>query len=166
MIFLYCPACGEKLGKMRVDGRSRNVCNTCGYIHYRNPTPASAVVLLQNEKILLVKRKFEPKKGFWSLPAGFVEYDESPKQAAVRETKEETGLDVEIVSLVGVYAGYDDPRVHVVLIVYKAEKIRGVLSPGDDAVEVGFFSSSKIPENIAFKSHRKVLERVFSEENI
>jgi 8-oxo-dGTP diphosphatase len=87
-----------------------------------------------------------------------VEYNESPRQAAIRETEEETGLKVEISRLIGVYAGYDDPRVHVVLVVYKAELLGGTLKPGDDASEVQYFPVLALPENIAFKSHRKALD--------
>lgn len=143
-----------------VEGRSRLICDACGYIYYRNPTPASAVILQRDGAVLLVRRKFAPKRGYWSLPAGFVEYDESPKQAAIRETKEETGLDVTIERLVGVYSGYDDPRVHVVLIVYEGTLVGGALQPGDDADEVRYFPFARIPENMAFKSHRLALRDV------
>ena len=160
MEFSFCPKCGGVLETKEIEQQNRLVCQDCGFIFYQNPTPAVATVLLKDEQILLVKRKFEPKRGFWSLPAGFVEYDEYPVQAAVREAKEETNLDIEVGKVIGVYGGFDDPRVHVILVVYMAEILGGSLKPGDDAEEAEFFSFDELPKNLAFRSHRKVIRDV------
>ena len=133
------------------------MCSQCGFIYYQNPVPAAAVILSQNGQVLLVKRKYDPKAGDWSLPAGFMEYEESPQETAIRETKEETGLNVSISRLFNVYGACDDPRSHVVLVVYVVETIGGSLQAGDDALEARFFPLDSLPPYIAFSSHRQAL---------
>ena len=138
-------------------GRPRATCPACGFIHYRNPVPAAGVILPGPRGILMVKRRFEPMAGAWCLPAGFMEYGETPEHCAVRELEEETGVAARISRLFGVYAGVDDPRVRTVLILYLAERIGGRLKPGDDAIEARYFSVAQLPDEIAFGSHRKAL---------
>ena len=158
--FKFCPVCGDKLEETHLSDEQKNrlMCVTCGFIFYMNPTPAVAVILFRNKEILLVKRKFEPQKGGWTLPAGFMEYGETAEQTAIRETKEETNLDIEIKNIFNVLPGFDDTRVHVVLIIYTAEIKGGELSPGDDASDVNFFSLNNLPNNIAFSAHKKLLK--------
>jgi NADH pyrophosphatase NudC (nudix superfamily) len=103
--YRYCPRCSAELICKKVDHHTRKVCPVCNFVIYRNPAPASSVIITQDDKILLVKRKYNPFKGDWSLPAGFIEYDESPEQCAIRETKEETNLDVKLNKLFDVYSG-------------------------------------------------------------
>jgi len=138
-------------------GRPRATCPACGFIHYRNPVPAAGVILPGPRGVLMVKRKFEPAAGAWCLPAGFMEYGETPERCAVRELAEETGLSARITRLFGVYAGLDDPRVRTVLILYMAERLGGRLKPGDDAIEARYFAASSLPTSIAFASHRRAL---------
>jgi len=159
--YRYCPRCGAKLVEKTVDHNKRKVCPVCKYVFYHNPAPAAGVVIEKDGKILLVKRKYEPYKGDWCLSAGFMEYDESPEQCAIRETKEELNVDVELDGLYGVYSGKDDPRTHAVLIMYWAKIIRGKLKPGDDAEEIKFFAKNKVPDNIAFLAHRQIIEEFF-----
>lgn len=163
--FKYCPRCGENLSEKFVEneGTERLVCSHCNFIFYINPTPAAAVILIDEGKILLVKRKYEPRKDEWSLPAGFMEYNETADETAVREAKEETNLNVAIKDLYGVYPGFDDPRVHVVLIVFRGKILNGRLNPGDDASEVRFFSFNDLPERIAFSAHRQIVHELKSE---
>lgn len=160
MEYRFCPLCGGDLKNRIIDDHTRLVCRECDYVFYQNPTPAVGVVLMQGSKVLLVKRKYEPKAGDWSLPAGFMEYDESPKETAIRETLEETNLRIRLTKLFGAYGAFDDPRVHVVLIIYRGEIIGGQLKPGDDASEAQFFPLTDLPNNIAFSTHRKVLEKL------
>ena len=87
-----------------------------------------------------------------------MEYDESAEQTAIREAKEETNLDIKVKRLFGVFPGFDDPRVHVVVIVYRGEIVNGKMEPGDDAEEVEFFPLKKLPEDIAFTAHRTILK--------
>ncbi len=165
MEYKICPYCGHTLIVRYQDGRDRKVCEKCGFIHYKNPTPAAAVVLVEDKQVLLVKRKYEPKAGYWSLPAGFVEYDETPEQAAVRETKEETGIMTRIHKLLGVTGTCEDQNSNIVLVIYEAIKINGSLKPGDDAIEAKYFQLDHLPENIAFSSHKMVLKK-YMENNI
>ena len=156
--YKYCPKCSAELVKKTVDHKKRKACPVCGFVLYRNPAPASAVILIRDKKILLVKRKYNPFKGDWSLPAGFIEYDESPEQCAVREVKEETNLDIRLTGLFKVYSGSDDPRTNAILVVYLAEVTGGTLKPGDDASKAEYFAQDKIPNNIAFAAHLRVIE--------
>lgn len=112
---------------------------------------------MNDHHILLVKRKYDPRKNMWCLPAGFMEFGETAEQTAIREAKEETNLDIQVDQLFGVFPGFDDPRVHVVLIVFRAKILNGNPAPGDDASEVVFFPLNQLPKDIAFASHQQVL---------
>lgn len=159
--FVYCPQCAGHLTLKIIEDKKRQICPVCGYVNYQNPIPACAVILEKEGKILLVKRKYLPAAGDFSLPSGFMEREESPEKTAVREVKEETGLDIRLKHLLNVYKAADDPRAKVVLIVYTGEIIGGELKAGDDASEVGFYPQSSIPSNLAFRSHRKALQDYF-----
>ena len=156
----YCPWCGGRFFHAVRDGRERLVCKACDRVFYVNPAPASAVAITSATKILLVRRKFDPYAGMWCLPAGFIEVDEHPEETAVREVYEETGLEVRIKSLHAIYSGNDDPRTTVILIVYRGEYVSGELKPGDDASEAEWFDLGATPENIAFSTHRRVIENL------
>jgi 8-oxo-dGTP diphosphatase len=104
-------------------------------------------VIVEEGKILLIKRGNEPYKGLWALPGGFVEYGETTEKAVVREVKEETGLLCNIVKLVGVYSDPDrDPRGHTVSVVYMLKVSTGGVSAGDDAVKARWFPVDELPE--------------------
>jgi len=164
--YRFCPKCGGNLVERLREGRRRLVCGRCGFVFYRNPTPAVAVVLMNNRReILLVRRKFEPRAGDWTLPAGFIESDEDIERAALREVKEETNLDIQLGEILGVYSGFDDPRNPVLLVVYRGQILGGDLQPGDDAVEAAFFPLDETPANIAFQTHKKVLENLKENES-
>ena len=153
----FCPRCAGRLTVRHHEGRDRMVCGECGFVFYRNPAPAAGVILIDRRELLWVQRKFEPRKGGWTLPAGFVEYGEHVEECAVRETKEETGLDVELIRMFDAYMANDDPRVQVVLLLYLARRVGGELVPGDDAVDARFFPIDEPPEDIAFRAHREAL---------
>ncbi len=110
----------------------------------------------------MVQRKYPPYVGGWTLPAGYVEWDETPEQAAVRETQEETGLQVVTSGLFGVFPWrheFNDGQSHDngLLVVYLAAVAGGELQAGDDAQAVGWFAADALPEQIAFVSHRVAL---------
>ena len=155
--FRYCPLCAAPLSVTHAEPIPRRFCEPCGRVYYHNPVPAAGGVVRDGECVLLVRRKFPPRPGAWTLPAGFLEYFESPEACAEREVQEETGLSVKIDSLFGVYAGHDDPRQTAVLILYHMRTTGGVLTPGDDAIEAKFFPLSQCPEEIAFQAHRQAL---------
>ncbi len=156
--YRYCPLCSAELIKKVLDQKIRMVCSVCGFVYYQNPVPAAAVLIEKEGKILLVQRKFNPFASDWSLPSGFIEYNETPEECALRETKEETGLKIKINRLFNIYLAQDDPRTHVILIVYSAEILEGKLQAGDDAKRVQFFSPADIPQNMAFTAHKRTLK--------
>jgi 8-oxo-dGTP diphosphatase len=115
------------------------------------------VLIIREGKIVLVERKHPPYKGYYALPGGFVEEDETVESAAIREAKEETGLDVQIIKLNGVYSDPKrDPRGHVVSICYIAEVVGGSLRPNSDARDARMFDLNNIP-NLAF-DHEKMIK--------
>jgi 8-oxo-dGTP diphosphatase len=154
----HCLQCGTRLAMRDDRGHPRPTCPECGWIYYRNPAPAAGVLLRETRGVVLVRRRYAPARGAWCLPAGFMEYGETPEQCAVREMREETGLAVALDRLFAVYAGFDDPRVRAVLILYTAHRTGGRLRAGDDAVEVRHFPLDRLPRRIAFAAHRRALE--------
>jgi len=154
----FCARCGARLVSRDDHGRRRPTCPGCGHIAYRNPVPAAGVILPGPGGVLLVQRRFDPAAGAWCLPAGFMEYGESPERCALRELFEETGLRARLTGLFGVYAGFDDPRVRAVLILYTAERVGGRLRAGDDALTTRYFALGRLPRRMAFAAHRRALE--------
>ena len=155
----YCPRCAHPLTDRFLFGRMRRVCPGCGFIFFRDPKVATGVLVEQAGKVLLVRRAMEPKQGWWCIPSGFVEYDEPPEEAAVRECREETGLDVRVTGLLGVYHYRSDFRGPGIIIIYRAEVVGGELRPGDDASEACFFGPAELPQEIAFDSNREALRQ-------
>ncbi len=154
----YCPHCGAALERRFTEGRDREVCPACGFVFYRNPVPAVGVVVELDEQVVLVQRKYEPRAGYWALPAGFMELGESAEEAAIRECHEETGLLVQIDHLLGVYSfGFGEQS--GLVIVYAATAAGGALVAGDDATEVGAFSLDGLPAPFAFRTHLQALDR-------
>ncbi|MCH9030785.1 MAG: NUDIX hydrolase, partial [candidate division Zixibacteria bacterium] len=160
--YKFCPRCSEKLVKAVMDSKERVVCpdSSCRFIYYQNPVPAAGVIVHESRGLLLVKRAHPPLIGWWCLPAGYMEWDESPIKTALRETIEETGLEVEVESLLGLYSGDDDPRTNAILALYRAKIIGGELKAGDDASEVEFFPLDSLPEKIAFVAHRQAISEL------
>jgi ADP-ribose pyrophosphatase YjhB (NUDIX family) len=125
----------------------------------RNPIPTVDLIIELNEGIILIKRK-NPPEG-WALPGGFVDYGESLEQAALREAKEETGLDVELIRQFHAYSDPGrDPRHHTITVAFIA-KAKGKPIAGDDAKELGIFTKNKLPEQIAF-DHRNIINDYFT----
>jgi 8-oxo-dGTP diphosphatase len=155
----YCPCCGQALGDKFLFGRVRRTCPDCGFVFFHDPKVAAGVLAERDSKVLLVKRRYEPRQGDWALPAGFVEIDEGPVQAALRELTEETGLIGRIRGIIGTYHIRSDPRGPIVTILYHAQIVGGELQAGDDAAEVRFFTPDELPKNLAFASTRQALHR-------
>jgi ADP-ribose pyrophosphatase YjhB (NUDIX family) len=144
-------------------GIERPVCPECGFVQYLNPAPGAGVVVLRGREVCLVKRRFAPKQGEWSLPTGFMEWDEDVQLTARREALEETGLEVRLTELYAVESGILPPDIPVLVVFYRAEETGGVLQAGDDAAEVGFFEVGHWPGPVAFAAHRRVLARLTKE---
>lgn len=134
----------------------------------KTPLLTVDIVIIYNEKLVLIRRKNPPYKNYFALPGGFVEVGEKVEEAAVREAKEETGLDISIIKLLGVYSDPDrDPRGHVVSVCYLA-KGSGTLKADSDAKDVMVFNLDKIPElafdhNDIIKDARKDIHGVLSQ---
>lgn len=141
-----------------IDGRTRETCPACQHIHYRNPVPAVGVVLPYDKGLVLVQRKFEPRAGYWSLPAGYMELGETTEEAAVRECREETGLDIQIDTLLGVYS-FGQGAYSGFVIMYAASVIGGVPQAGDDACDIGIFTLEALPSSMAFYTHLQAIEQ-------
>ncbi len=137
------------------------LCPHCGEIvkSYRNPFPTVDIIIEMDEGIVLIKRK-NPPFG-WALPGGFVDYGESLEASAVREAKEETSLDVTLVSEFGAYSEPErDPRMHTITVVFIA-KARGEPRAVDDAAEIGIFRKDNLPKPLAF-DHERILQDYFA----
>jgi len=160
--FKFCPFCTSLL-KIKREGRiQRKYCPECGFVQYLNPAPAVAVIIEEKGKVLLVKRKFDPWKGLWQCPAGFIEWDETPEEAAIRETKEEAGVKVKLTGIFDVRLITEDPRENIVIIFFKGKIIQGEPKPGDDAQEVVWFPLSNLPK-FGSRQHKIVLEKLKKE---
>lgn len=157
----FCSQCGQPLSKRPFpDGRERLVCQACGHIAYRNAKPCAGVLPTDDGRLLLARRANEPYKGCWDIIGGFMEHDEHPEVAALREAREETGLELELRGLLGVYLDLYGPDGYSTLnLYYLARVVRGEPRPADDVVELAWFGLDDLPEAMAFPGHtRRVLE--------
>jgi 8-oxo-dGTP diphosphatase len=158
----YCPYCGTGLVEKFCEGALRRYCNRCDEPVYENPIPATCMVVVDaKDRVLLVKRSVEPKKGFWCLPGGFMELGETPEKAALRELREETGLSGKIDMLLGVSAN-PSALYHTVLMVgFLVKRYSGKMIAGDDANDVAYFLYNELPE-IAFESHASFIRMYYA----
>ncbi|MCU0508537.1 MAG: NUDIX hydrolase [Anaerolineae bacterium] len=151
--YRYCPNCSAPLAEGEKFGRVRRYCRYCGFIHFREPKVAVAALISREGRILLVKRAAPPRVGFWALPAGYMDADELPEEALIREVAEETGVTVRVEGLRGVapLAGWAARR--GILLLYRAEATGGVLAPADDVSDAAWFGREDVPwAELAFES--------------
>jgi ADP-ribose pyrophosphatase YjhB (NUDIX family) len=152
----FCPVCAARLERRVVYGKERPACPNCRFIHFCDPKVAAITLVEQDGRVLLTRRAFNPAKGRWTLPGGFVDCGEDPRDAAVRECLEETGLEIGLGGLVDLYYG----KAHVdgadIVIVYAGRLAGGTMAPGDDVDAVAFFSPDTLPE-LAFASTEEIL---------
>jgi ADP-ribose pyrophosphatase YjhB (NUDIX family) len=144
------PLLGQKFTMTTPPGedRDRAVCAHCGFIDYRNPRIVTGSVATLAGRILLCRRAIEPRRGFWTLPAGFLEIGESAEDGARREAAEEAGAAIEIDRLLAVYSV---PRISQVQIIYRARLLTGDIAAGAESLEVALFGAADIPwPDIAF----------------
>jgi len=154
----FCPQCGNGLAKVNDNGHKFPGCLNCKFTHYNNPVPVAAVIVPVENKIVLVQRKYDPSKGGWCLPCGFVNEYEDPKEAAIREVNEETGLVIVINKILDTTTPM--PRAagkgNQVVLFYEGKIIGGELKAGDDALDARLFSRAEMPP-ICFGSHEYVI---------
>lgn len=154
----YCPFCGNKLGYRMEGDVKREYCLQCSRFFYDNPLPVASNILVKDRRILLVKRRFDPFKGYWCLPMGFAESGESIEDAALRELEEEAGLKGRIAGLVNVESGNSTTYGDLLYITFETEWISNKPKAGDDAEQFDFFSFDKLPE-MAFQTNINAIEK-------
>lgn len=160
----FCSNCGKPLSLLIPEGDSieRYVCKHCGTVHYQNPRMIVGCLPVWEEKILLCKRAIEPRYGKWTIPAGFLENNETVEEGALRETKEEAGADVEIVRL---HTLYSLPHVAQVYAIFLANMKSCHIDPGEESLECKIYAIDEIPwDEIAFTavsySLKKYIENI------
>lgn len=159
----YCSVCATPvvLTIPPGDHLPRHVCPACGAIHYRNPRLVVGALPLWEERVLLCRRAIEPRRGYWTLPAGFMENGESLDEAARRETHEEAGAAVDIGPIFTILSL---PRIDQVHVFHRARLLAPAFAPGAESLEVALFSEAAIPwEEIAFPSVAVTLRHFFAD---
>jgi ADP-ribose pyrophosphatase YjhB (NUDIX family) len=159
----FCSNCGSRVVQRVPPGDSlpRWVCDQCGEIHYQNPKLVVGTLPEFEGRVLLCRRAIEPRYGYWTLPAGFMENDESAGQAALRETMEEAGARVELgepFTLISV------PYVNQVHLFYRARLLDLEFKPGEESLEVALYEEAQIPwKEIAFRTVAATLRHWFAD---
>jgi ADP-ribose pyrophosphatase YjhB (NUDIX family) len=160
---VHCQNCGTAV-EHKVptdDNRERAVCPGCGHIHYVNPINVVGTLPIWNDQVLLCRRNIEPRLGFWTLPAGFMELGETTEQGALRETDEEAGARIEILGLYSVLNVVSAAQVHMF---YRARLLDTVFHPGSETQEARLFTEAEIPWNdLAFRTVKETLKCYFQD---
>lgn len=163
----FCRNCGTA-AQLRLpddgDTRERAVCPACGLVHYDNPLNVVGTVPVwgaDGEQVLLCKRNIEPRRGKWTLPAGFMELGETTAEGALRETDEEAGAQIELGEL---FTLMNVPRVGQVHLFYRARLLSERFNPGHETIEARLFHEAEIPwDEIAFRTVRETLQHYFAD---
>lgn len=159
----FCSHCGAPTVHRVPEGdsRERACCDACGAIHYVNPRPVVGTIPEWDGRILLCRRAIEPRHGFWTLPAGFMEVGETTAEGAIRETLEEAGARVDLGPL---FSMLDVPHVEQVHIFFRARLRDPDFAPGPESLEVALFSEADIPWNdLAFRTVSTTLRLYFAD---
>ncbi len=159
----YCVNCGAVLEPRVIEGRNFEACPNDDFVLWHDPKVVTSVVIEVDGGVLLGKRSIEPGLGLWCLPGGFVNDDEHPRDAAIRECSEEVTADVVITGLIGVYHIPKRGAPSMVGIAYRARPADGSqAAPGVEMSELGVFSAGSLPQ-LAFPSHQQILDEYFAE---
>ena len=163
----HCRVCGTAVAyRLPDDGdtKERGVCPACGTVHYDNPLNVVGTVPvwgIDGAQVLLCKRNIEPRRGKWTLPAGFMEMGETTSEGAARETDEEAGAQIE---LLGLFSVMNVVRVGQLHLFYRARLLSAEFNPGHETIEARLFTESEIPwDEIAFRTVKETLERYFAD---
>jgi 8-oxo-dGTP diphosphatase len=156
--YTYCPHCAASLVEKRIYNALRSTCPACGFIYFLDPKVVTVVVVQHAGKLLLGRRNIDPGKGLWSFVSGYVDRGEKVEEAAVREVKEETNLDVQLDNLLGIYSENGNPHV---VIAYRASVVNDDVSEmagqPDEVSELAFFTREEMPD-LAFPMDRQILQ--------
>jgi len=159
----FCSNCGSRVDFRKPPGDSlpRHVCDACGTVHYVNPKVVVGAIPEWEDRILLCRRAIEPRLGYWTLPAGFMENDESTSDAAARETLEEACARITVGRM---FTLINVPYISQVHIVYRAKLLDLDFSPGDESLEVALLAEHEIPwDQIAFRTIALTLRHFFDD---
>lgn len=154
----FCPCCGALLrqGIPQGDDRLRHICDACATVHYQNPKLIAGCIPVWQGRILLCKRAIEPRKGYWTLPAGFMELGETIAQAAAREAQEEAHVEVAIGDI---FTIFNLPHISQVYVFFLAEMISGRFAAGVESLETRLFDEHEIPwSEISFETVHRSLQ--------
>jgi 8-oxo-dGTP diphosphatase len=156
----FCPMCATPLERTERHGEARPRCPACGWTQYNNPRPTASVLVVRDGRVLLGRRATDPYQGWWDIVGGFLEGAEHPEDGARREVREETGLTVGDLELLGIWMdryGDDEQAVDTLNIFYLAESPAGAVEPADDVSELAWFGPDTLPERVAFEGCRQAL---------
>jgi ADP-ribose pyrophosphatase YjhB (NUDIX family) len=159
----FCSSCGGTLVRRvpQEDDRHRHVCPACGQVHYQNPKIVTGCVPTWEDSVLLCRRAIEPRSGYWTLPAGFMELDETVEEGALRETWEEARARVEILAP---YSLFNLPHVNQLYVMFRARLLAPEFSPGPESTDVRLFREPEIPwDDLAFGTVRQTLRFFFAD---
>lgn len=159
----FCSHCGHTVSHLIPEGdtRLRYVCGACSQVHYQNPNIVAGAVPMWEGQVLLCRRAIEPRRGYWTLPAGFMENGETLEQAAARETEEEACARLRGLRL---YTLFDLPHINQVHVFFRAELSDLAFAAGVESLEVRLFHESEIPwSELAFRTVARTLECLFSD---
>ena len=161
--YAFCSDCGAptRYAVPADDTRERAICTRCGTVHYENPINVVGTVPIWEGKVLLCRRAIEPRRGLWTLPAGFLELFESAQQGAARETLEEAGAEFELGEL---FTLLNVPKVGQIHLFFHARLLSDRFDPGPETLEAQLFAEDEIPwDEIAFRTTRTTLEHYFAD---
>lgn len=161
MQYRYCPVCGHALTPgSRQPGHEgdHQQCEDCGTVLYRNSKPCAGALVVRDGRVLLARRAIEPALGAWDIPGGFLEYGEHPEAGAIRELHEETGLDIEIQELIGMYMDRYGEESDWILNIYYSATAGGEPQPASDVDLLHWFALDELPTEMAFHHEYEVLK--------
>jgi len=159
----YCSHCGSavRVAIPAGDNRERHICDQCGAIHYQNPRIITGCIVEWQQQVLLCRRAIEPRRGLWTLPAGFMENGETSHQGALRETREETEANVAIDDL---YITINLPHINQVYMLFRARLLEASFGPTEESLEVALFDQHSVPwEEMAFATVTLALRHWFED---
>ena len=159
----YCNQCGESVSQRIPPGDHllRYICNACGTIHYQNPRVIAGCVPFFEDRVLLCRRSIEPREGYWTLPAGFLENGETTAEGALRETWEEANADADVI---GLYTLFSLPHISQVYMFYRAQLSNLNFSPGIESHETKLFTQKQVPwDQLAFQVITETLNYYFED---